>query len=108
MERISSRMTFFQKRVFPAVWFGFLFFFVASGLIAGIAEQPAFFLVPALMAVFGFLLMRALVWSLVDEVYDGGSFLPVRNRGDEERIALTNIVNVSATIMVNPPRITLR
>jgi hypothetical protein len=60
------------------------------------------------MAVFGHFLMKKLVWDLVDEVYDCGDFLLVKNRDDEERIALSNIMNVNASTYINPPRITLR
>lgn len=60
------------------------------------------------MAVFGFFLMKKLVWDLIDEVYDGGDFLLIKNKSKEERIALSNIMNVSASTNMNPPRITLR
>jgi hypothetical protein len=109
VEKISSGSTFFFKRVFPLFWFGFLAFVVVTGLVSGaVREQLPFILVPSGMAVFGFLLMKKLVWDLADEVYDGGDFLLVRNRGEEERIALSNIMNVSASSFVNPPRIALR
>jgi hypothetical protein len=52
--------------------------------------------------------MRKLVWDLVDEVYDCGDFLLVRNAGKEDRVALSNIMNLSAATMTNPPRVTLR
>ena len=58
--------------------------------------------------VFGYFLMKKLVWDLVDEVYDCGDFLLVKNRDEEERIALSNIMNVNASTYINPPRITLR
>jgi hypothetical protein len=109
MKRISSKFTFFLKRLFPLVWFGFLTFFVAVSVISGaIRKNPVFLIGPATMAAFGYFLMRKLVWDLVDEVYDCGDFLLVRNGGGEERIQLSNIINVSASTLVNPPRITLR
>ena len=67
-----------------------------------------FLVVPVAMALFGYVLMKKLIWDLADEVYDCGDFLLVRNRGDEERILLSNVMNVSATTLMNPPRITLR
>ena len=60
------------------------------------------------MAVFGYFIMKKLVWDLVDEVYDSGDYLLVKNHGSEVRIDLTNIMNVSATTLVNPRRIVLR
>lgn len=66
------------------------------------------FAFPMAMAVLGFFFMRRLVWDLADEVYDCGDSLLVKNRGEEERIFLSNIMNVSASTQMNPPRITLR
>jgi len=106
---ISSRMTFYSKRVFPVVWFGFLGVFVFAALAAsrGRGFQPAFLLIPLLMAVFGYFLMKKLVFDLVDEVWDDGTELVVKNRGQVERIALSNIMNVSYMTASNPPRVTL-
>jgi hypothetical protein len=107
--KISSGFTGFNKKIFPALWFGFLAFFLVTSALAGALEQELLFLViPILMAVFGYFLMKKLVWDLVDEVYDCGDFLLVKNRDDEERIALSNIMNVNASTYINPPRITLR
>jgi hypothetical protein len=44
----------------------------------------------------------------VDEVYDCGDSLLIRNRGKEERINLSNIINVNVSSNTNPRRITLR
>jgi hypothetical protein len=112
MRRLSSRMTFFYKRIFPAVWFGIL----AISLIASAANvlghhtgtlpAPAL-IMPIVMAGFGFTLFKKLCWDLADEVFDGGTFLLVRRNRIEEKIDLRDIVNVSASVMVSPPRITL-
>ncbi len=51
--------------------------------------------------------MRALIFDLVDEVWDAGDALVVRNRGAEDRIALSDIKNVSYSPMMSPPRVTL-
>jgi hypothetical protein len=109
MKKISSRTTYISKTVFPVLWFGFLAIFLAIGILTGAAKANLVFLiVPAVMALFGFFLMKNLVWDLVDEVYDCGDFLLIRNRGEEERVLLSNIMNVSSSIAMNPPRITLR
>ena len=110
MKRISSTRTMFHKRVFPVIWFGFLGLFVALTLTMGSVRGGAvmFAATPCAMAVFGFFLMKRLVWDLVDEVHDGGDFLVVRNRGRETRVPLADIMNVSSTMGMNPPRITLR
>jgi len=107
--RISSRMTFYSKRVFPVVWFGFLGILVFTALSAsgGRGFHPAFLLIPLLMAVFGYFLMKKLVFDLVDEVWGDGDALVVKNRGQVERIPLANIMNVSYMALSNPRRVTL-
>lgn len=54
----------------------------------------------------GFLVMKMLVFDLVDEVWDDGDQLVVRNGKQEERIAFANIMNVSY-MPYRPDRITL-
>ena len=109
MTKISSSLTFFNKKVFPALWFGFLAFFVVKATLTGIVEKaPMSVVIPVFMAVIGFFVMKKLVWDLADEVYDCGDFLLVRNRGEEDRVPLSNVMNVNASTYVNPPRITLR
>jgi hypothetical protein len=106
---ISSRMTFVSKRVFPVVWFGFLGFFVVSSVAAmrGRDFQPAFLVIPIAMALFGYFLMKKLVFDLVDEVWDDGAELVVKNKGQTERVPLGNVMNVSYALMTNPARVTL-
>jgi len=109
MQIISSGRTFLMKRVFPAFWFGILALFALSALLSGDTLQlAAFLLIPVLMALFGFVLMRKLVWDLADEVHDGGDFLLVRRGSIEERVRLSNVVNISMSQFTNPPRLTLR
>jgi hypothetical protein len=76
VKRISSNFTGSNKKIFPAIWFGFLFLFLATSTIAGAYKKDVFFLViPVLMAIVGYFVMKKLVWDLVDEVYDYGDFL---------------------------------
>jgi len=110
VRRISSRTTFLYKRLFPVFWFGFLIVFVTVPFVIGRhqASPPLPFVIfPAIMAVVGFFIMKKLIFNLVDEVWDDGDTLLVRNRGREERIALSDIKNVSYSAFVNPPRVTL-
>lgn len=60
------------------------------------------------MAAVGYFMMKKMVWVLADEVYDCGSFLLVKNRGKEQKVEFSNIMNVSSTTLMNPPQITLR
>jgi hypothetical protein len=105
MRRISSDWTFFYKRVFPALWFGFLAVFVGIGVVNG--QGPFVVIVPIAMIGFGYFIMQKLVFDLVDEVCDDGDALVVKNRGQEQRIALADIKNVNYSPFVSPPRVTL-
>src|ERR1700726_3063943 len=108
--RISSRNTFFLKRVFPLLWFGMVALAGGAGRAgarAGKAVPPPVFIVPLLLLVIGYAIMRKLVFDLADEVFDEGAALRVRFGSEEQRIALTDIINVGYTQFVNPPRITL-
>ena len=109
MKKISSGLTVFNKKIFPAFWSGLLACVVVATVATGAAQEDMMFLViPAVMAVFGFIVMKQLVWDLMDEVYDCGDFLLVRNRDEEDKVALSNIMNGNAPTVMNPPRITLR
>ena len=59
------------------------------------------------LATFGYVLFRKLLFDLVDEVWDDNDALVVKNSGIEERVALKNIINVGFSTMTNPQRITL-
>lgn len=111
MRRISSRTTFWYKWVFPIIWFGGLAAFAVVGLLINVigyrAEFLPFLILPVVMAAFGYVLMKKLVFDLVDEVWDDGAALIVRDRGREDRVALSNIMNVSYSPLINPPRVTL-
>jgi hypothetical protein len=106
-------MTFFYKRIFPIIWFGFLAVFMAAPFVApmiggSVSGSPlAFLVVPAIMIVVGYIIMKKLVFDLVDEVLDAGDMLVIRNGHLEDRVALSDIMNVSYSPFVNPPRVTL-
>jgi hypothetical protein len=63
--------------------------------------------IPAIMTIFMFFLMKKLIFDLVDEVWDAGDALIIRNKNQEDRILLSEIMNVSYTPLMNPPRVTL-
>src|SRR2546422_948991 len=104
MRRISSRMMLFYKRFFPVILFGFPLFMVAFPFIrAGVIPSPSFFMgvfmIPGLIMagvlLVLFFIIRRTALNIVDEVFDDGQSLVVRNKGQEERILLADIVNVS-------------
>jgi hypothetical protein len=111
MRLVSSKMTFFNKRVFPVIWFGFLAVFIGVALFSTTGRNAAsplpFLIVPAIMIVVGYVIMKKLIFDMVDEVWDDGDTLVVKNRGQEHRVALSDIKNVSYSPFVNPPRVTL-
>ena len=108
MKRISSKQTFYLKKILP-------FFFVAMAVAPVVLTywqsgklHPGLLVPAILIAIVLAFIYPKLVWGLADEVYDGGDYLLVK-RGDlEDRVALSDVMNVSASMMVNPPRITLR
>lgn len=115
MRRLSSSSTYFYKRVFPVLWFGFLLVFLAIALWgtqhARISTQPQqivpFLLAPVFMAGVGVFVFRKLINDLVDEVWLDGDWLIVKNRDEPRRVALSDVMNVNATTMTNPRRVTL-
>jgi hypothetical protein len=110
MKKISSGWITFYKRMFPLLWFGGLASFAVSGVTRGAVAEGEWMVVamPFLMAAFGFVLMKKVIWDLADEVEDYGASLLVRKSGEEERISLSNIMNVNASTNMSPQRITLR
>jgi len=108
--RVSSRQTFFLKHILAPLWFAVVagaLVAAALSLRAGRAVPAPAFIVPLLVLVLGYALVRKLVSDLADEVLDTGDALVVRFGAEEERIPLADIINVSSTQLVNPPRITL-
>ena len=110
MKKLSSRSTFFYKRIFPVLWFGFIgvFFLVSISAQSKQNEFDIMFIVaPILMAVVGYFIMKKFVFDLIDEVYDEGSSLLFKNSGIVVRVSLRDIMNVSYSLTVNPQRVTL-
>jgi hypothetical protein len=110
MKRISSQWTWISKYAFPVFWFGFLGFFVVTILFtARSADGPPYFalVVPILMGVFGFVMMKKMLWGLADEVLDAGDSLIVRLGNERDQIPLANIINVSYSYKSSPARVTL-
>ncbi len=64
-------------------------------------------IMPVLMAVIGFVIMKKFVWDLADEVLDGGDFLVVRKGGLKQKVYLSDIINIEHMGLSSPPRITL-
>ena len=111
MKKLSAGSTFFYKRIFPAIWFGFIVFFVLTVLFAGHNNKSSDMIMISISAIFmaaiGYFMMKYLVFDLMDEVYDEGFSLLFKNKGKTVRINLSDIKNVSYTVVLNPPRVTI-
>jgi hypothetical protein len=84
MKRLTSqRATFYCKRVFPPLWFGFLTFVAAiwlKGVVTGEDEVSlGELLALAALALGGYVLFAAVAFDLVDEVADCGDHVLVKN-----------------------------
>ena len=115
MRRLSSSTTFFYKRVFPLLWIGFLLavfglqFWLASHARANEQSPPLFplLLMPLFMGGIMFLIYRTLLQDLMDEVWLDGDWLVVKSRGQQIRVALRDVMNINASTITNPRRITV-
>jgi hypothetical protein len=110
MSRISSALTFYYKRVFPLIWIGGCGVVAALGVYAALSKRSGLFPFVIIMPIvfgFGIYFMKKYVFDLVDEVWDDGAALVVKNSGQEQRIALADITNVSYAATMNPPRVVL-
>jgi len=92
--------------------FGILGLIFCPIVLIAIAQQQAANLLPLLifpifMSVGGYLVMKLILFDLVDEVWDCGDSILVKNKGREYQFALTDFMNLSYTGFMNPPRITL-
>ncbi len=75
---------------------------VADGKI-----HPFFLIVAFIIAAYSYLTMKKLLFDLVDEVWDTGDELIIKNDNREDHVPLADIMNVDSTIFTNPPRVTL-
>ncbi|WP_308367665.1 MULTISPECIES: hypothetical protein [unclassified Microbulbifer] len=108
MKKISGS-TFYFKKLFPSLWFGFLAIFLFTSLVSGAAKESLLSLsVPIIMAIFGVVLFKDLVWDLADEVFDEGDSLLFRKGGKEQRVYLNEVINVSYVKMSSPEKIVIQ
>jgi hypothetical protein len=111
MRRLSSHLTVFYKRVLPFIWLIFPVIWVFlwwNGAVHGDQRVSLFSFLPLLVVfVVGLVLFKKLIADLMDEVWLEGDRLLVKNRAEQTGIALTDVINVNATSMTNPRRVTL-
>ncbi len=110
MRRISSQATWFYKLV-PIIWCSGFTLGVLMAISAVISGKENGFVLLCGMCValiFSFVYFKTLrLSSLYDEVSIDGDDLVLRNRGQQDRVPIANIMNVDATIFANPERIEL-
>ncbi|HEX4385026.1 MAG TPA: hypothetical protein VH083_18840 [Myxococcales bacterium] len=112
MKRISSGMTFYNKRILPVVWLGGLTCFAAFFIFGTHYERASALALPLIPLGFiggvGFLQLRRFVWDLADEVWEwDDETLIVKKSGREERVELANVVNVGWSRFSGTSRIVL-
>lgn len=113
MNRISSRWTLFYKWLFPLFVLGILVLAVGALLIGAAGQfklgEIVIFLVIALIPT---TIAFAFAWwfgsRLVDEVWDGGFELLVRNDAKEDRIPIDAIETIDYSLFIQPQQVTLR
>ena len=111
MRQISSRATFFVKRVYPIIFVAAVVLFFAFPLFwvdrARLPSMWPLLLGMLVVLLVGYWLMKRMFFDLVDAVFDDGDALLVRNKDQEERIALSDIAAARYTSLFNPMRVTL-
>jgi hypothetical protein len=112
MTRLSARGTYFVKRLIPLALFGvagLILFSIVSARQRGAKDPELHVFVPFLLVFFGvaYFIFRKLVLDLVDSVWDDGDGLIVKNRHQEVRIPLSEIMSVGYAGFQNPSRVTL-
>jgi hypothetical protein len=110
MSLVSSRTTVIAKRVAPCLLFGFLglyFIIILASVLAKQSTPVGALFVPILPAAFGYGTMKVFIWPLMDEVYDCGEYLLLRNKNIEEKVYFSNISELTYFLMSNAPRVTL-
>jgi hypothetical protein len=115
MRRLSAPSTYVYKRAFPIFWLGALAILIV--LVSAVFLDPDAWTSHEQWASFGFpfvvigigsvFTFKILIADLTDEVWLDNDQLLVKNRGEQGSIALTDVINVNATSMTNPRRITL-
>ncbi|MBS0193084.1 MAG: hypothetical protein JSR34_02480 [Proteobacteria bacterium] len=112
MSVISSQGTGLYKYFVPVVWIGGVMVMLAFVIADGIRHDPRFSPVPVIgllgMLAFAVYVMRKTLWDLMDRVEDHGEFLLVRRGHIEDRIPISDIMNVSMSHNQSPARLALR
>ncbi|MGC6459404.1 MAG: hypothetical protein ACON4R_13670 [Akkermansiaceae bacterium] len=109
MQRLSSSLAIFYKRVFPSIMFAVIaiFFLVSLSQVNSNEIGVIILLFPLAMAAICYLVMKCFVWNLVDEVWDHDDFLIVKNKSKEVRIDLLDVEQIKHSNFVNPTTVSI-
>jgi hypothetical protein len=105
MRQISYEMTSYFKKLIPALWLGMLAGVVVLMTIEGQGDTAIFFAVCGTAVMY--LLLRRLIFPMMDTVWVDGDDLVISNRGEEDRFPIANIVNVEGSLIARPEHIRL-
>jgi len=114
MRKISSNLTIISKKTIPFILSVFFAIILIICLLDMINSGKVKFknIIELLFTaiggyLMGYLIMRNLVFDLVDEVWDDGDSLVVKNKNKELRIPLGNIRDIRYSPLSRPSRVTL-
>jgi hypothetical protein len=109
VKKISSATTFYLKRIAPLLFIAGLVVFLAVMLVKGPLEEIWWLLVVFVLiaAAVGYGFYRR-IWSLADEVFDHGDHFVVRRGPVQEKIRLSEVVNVAFKRSQNSRRVVLK
>ena len=114
--RISSKATFFLKRVLPIVAFAMPTMLVAvsawtfhdlPNLTDRLVLCVIFSFVFTGQALFFYAIFRYTIFDLADAAFDTGDAITIRNRGIDTEVLLTDIALVKYNGFLSPSRITI-
>lgn len=104
MQKLSSPLTRLYKQLFPPLWFGGL---LLSALFGNQRQGGMHLVTLLLLAGIGYVVYRYLIFDLMDEVWLEGDWLLVKNRGEQSRVPLRDVMNVHSSAIASPRRITV-
>ena len=106
MRRISSSMSYHFKRTLPILMFGTF----SAALVAALLQRPIPVETVGLLVVVivvGVIVTYRFMRDVLDEVYDDGDRLLVRNGGVEDTVLLRDVIGVDAKRLRTLVRLTL-
>jgi hypothetical protein len=109
MPQVSAGHMYLAKWVLPILMFvGVAIWTIASNVARTAIDFISHGFALSVLGLFLVYFLKRDIWNLLDEVLDGGNFLLVRRGSKQERVPLSDVVNVNVTHQLNVTRIVLR